>query len=343
MTNLEGDDAAVEQHLAATAPLAWIRAIPLYASVVTWWKTAALASWMKNGHRFSRPITFSAPCADQRVIAWVITIQQKGSFAHGIFLGKIPYAKSGTGPKKAVIFPGSMDLILSLALDPRKAVKQYEASFPPDYTFYILGYDRNLPASTTLDSITQDFGTIIEKEVGKATIIGRSYGGFVALRFAHLFPHLVERVVLLSSAWGLSDTGKVFAKNLSDALEKEDFSKAIDELAGLFTSKAWRILVRVAMAFMKRKIIKTRNPGSTLVNAYAALLNSPIEPEKLLPGIKAPTIIIGGTRDKVFSEAIYRQTASLIPGCKLHLFEGAGHMMETVGEKKVLSTLLPYL
>lgn len=59
------------------------------------------------------------------------------AFTHGLFLGKIPYAKSGTGPKKAVIFQGSIDLILSIALDPGK---------------------RDLTQSATLDSIVVDSG-----------------------------------------------------------------------------------------------------------------------------------------------------------------------------------------
>jgi pimeloyl-ACP methyl ester carboxylesterase len=265
------------------------------------------------------------------------------AFTHGLFLEKIPYAKNGTGTKTAVIFPGTMDLILSLALDPAKAVKEYANSFPPEYTYYIFGYDRNLPTGATLDSITRDFGAIIEKEIGKATIIGRSYGGFIALRFASLFPHLTEKIFLLSGACGLSDTGMVFAKNLMTALDTDNFSMAVNELASLFTSRFYRGLVRLAMPLMKKRIYKTRNPASTLVNAYNALLNTEIDLEKLLPGIAAPMIIIGGTRDRVFSEAIYRKTASLVPNGTLHLFEGAGHMLETVGRKKVLGTLLPHL
>ncbi len=264
-------------------------------------------------------------------------------FTHGLFLGKIPYAKGGTGPKKAVILPGSMDLILSVALNPAKAVKEKAGYFPPDYTYYILGYDRNLPAGATLESIARDFGTIIEKEIGKATVIGTSYGGFIALRLASLFPHLVEKVFLISSASGVSDTGMVFAKNLMTALETDNYPMAINELASLFTSKLYRGLIMLAGPFLKRWIYKRRNPASTLVNAYKALLDAQIEPEKALPGISTPTIILGGTRDRVFSEAIYRKTASLLPNCTLHLFDGAGHMLETVKKKEFLGTLLPYL
>jgi pimeloyl-ACP methyl ester carboxylesterase len=265
------------------------------------------------------------------------------SFNHGFFLGKIPYAKSGTGTKKAVVFQGSLDLIMSLAADPAKAVKEYDGYFPPDYTYYVLGYDRNLPAGATIDSIAGDFGQIVEEEIGRATVIGRSFGGLVALRFAHLFPHLTGKLFLLSAACGLSETGVAFAKNLMKALETDDFPMAVDELASLFTSRVYRGIVKLAMAFMKKKLYEKRNPASTLVNAYTALLNANLEPEKLLPGIVAPTIVIGGTRDRVFSEALYRQTASLVPNGTLHLFEGAGHMLEKVGKKKVLGTLLPYL
>ncbi len=48
-------------------------------------------------------------------------------------------------------------------------------------------------------------------------------------------------------------------------------------------------------------------------------------------------------RDRIFSEAIYRKTASLVPNGTLHLFEGAGHMLETVKRKDLLEPLKSHL
>jgi pimeloyl-ACP methyl ester carboxylesterase len=264
-------------------------------------------------------------------------------FSYGLFLGKIPYTKSGTGPKKAVILPGSMDLILSIALNPAKAVKDKSSYFPPDYTYYVLGYDRNLPAGATLESIAGDYAEIIGKEMGTATIIGSSYGGLVALQLASQFSHLVEKVFLVSAACELSDTGMVFAKNLMTACETDNFHMMINELANLFTPKMYRGLVKLFGPLLKKWVNKRKNPGSTLVNAYKALLKPDFSLETLLPSIAAPTIVIGGTRDRVYSEAAYRKTASLVPNGTLHLFEGAGHLLETVKRKDFLGVLRHHL
>jgi pimeloyl-ACP methyl ester carboxylesterase len=265
------------------------------------------------------------------------------AFMHGLLLGKIPYAKSGTGPKKAVLLPGSIDLILSVALNPEKAVKDKARYFSPDYTYYVLGYDRNLPAGATLESIAGDYAEIIGKEMGKATVIGSSYGGLVALQLAYQFPHLVEKVFLVSAACELSDTGKVFVKNLMTACETDNFHMMIDVLASLFTPKLYRGMIKLAGPFLKKWVYKRKNPGSTLVNAYNALLKPDFSLEKLLPSISAPTIVIGGTRDRVYSEASYRKTASLVPNGTLHLFEGAGHLLETVKRKEYLGVIRPHL
>ncbi len=261
----------------------------------------------------------------------------------GLFLGKIPYATGGTGPKKAVVLPGSIDLILSVALNPERAVKERADYFPPEYTYYVLGYDRNLPAGVTLESVARDYAEIIEKEMGKATIMGNSYGGLVAMQLASMVPHLVERVFLVSAACELSDTGIVFAKNLMTACETDNFKMMIDELASLFAPKLYRGLVKLFGPLLKKWVYKRKNPGSTLVNAYKGLLKPDFSLEGILPSISAPTILIGGTRDRVYSEAGYRKTASLIPNCTLHLFEGAGHLLETVKHKKFLEALLPHL
>ncbi len=246
-----------------------------------------------------------------------------------MFLNKIPYLKFGNGPKKVVMFQGSMALILKIGVSLKGEVKTNEFFLPPDYTCYILGYDRNLPEGITMEQITSDFALIV-REIGKAVIVGRSYGGQIAIVFAARYPELTERLILLSSAWKLSETGFEFGKNLMLALSAGDFAMASRELGSLFVSKIYRALIPPAtrlLHFLKREEMY---PGSTLVNAYTDMVRLAKDRERYLAQIRAPTYIIGGTRDRVFSKQNYEETEKRIPNAKLILFEGAGHLLETV-------------
>jgi pimeloyl-ACP methyl ester carboxylesterase len=44
-----------------------------------------------------------------------------------------------------------------------------------------------------------------------------------------------------------------------------------------------------------------------------------------LPRITAPTLVIGGDRDRYYGAANFRATAELIPGARLRLYPGKGH------------------
>jgi pimeloyl-ACP methyl ester carboxylesterase len=42
--------------------------------------------------------------------------------------------------------------------------------------------------------------------------------------------------------------------------------------------------------------------------------------------ITAPTLVIGGARDRSYSAELFRQTAHAIPGARLILYPGKGHL-----------------
>ncbi|QEE14492.1 alpha/beta fold hydrolase [Promethearchaeum syntrophicum] len=78
-----------------------------------------------------------------------------------------------------------------------------------DHQVYILGYEVNISVDKWCREIAADFALFIEKEVGPAIIVGISYGGAVAIPFADQNPELTEKLLLLVSAYGLSDDGGI--------------------------------------------------------------------------------------------------------------------------------------
>jgi pimeloyl-ACP methyl ester carboxylesterase len=45
-----------------------------------------------------------------------------------------------------------------------------------------------------------------------------------------------------------------------------------------------------------------------------------------LPSVQAPTLLVGGGRDRFYDSELFQQTARLIPGCVLKMHPERGHI-----------------
>ena len=264
----------------------------------------------------------------------------------GYFLdGKYPYVKFGSGKKKLVIFPPSRDLMCSLALNPEAEIKTYRQMLPKDFDreVYILGYDVNISADRWCREIAADFALFIEKEIGPAIIVGISYGGAVAIPFADQNPELTEKLLLLVSAYGLSDDGVILCRNLIDLAQRKGLRRVQFEIDDLILNRWIRVLIKMTH-FVEWYIKKKRtNPPETFINAYTHIANYPMGLKPHLAGITAPTLIIGGEKDQFFSISQFEETAELIPNAKLIFIEGAGHPAPLEQSKLVKKEVFRFL
>lgn len=243
----------------------------------------------------------------------------------GIFLNKIPYAKAGSGPKNMIIFPPTHHLMWDVRVDAEEQVKGYRRFVPEGYTFYILGYDPHLPKNHTSESIAADFSQIIRDEIGSATIMAVSYGGSIAIPFAATYPDLVDKLILIVTAYGTSGAGAKLASDLVQLAKDGKIFTLERKINDLYSNRIIRKLFKLKMWKDWAKKESTMNPISTFINAYEHLLASSEDRKKYLSHISAPTLIIGGTADQFASEEFYRATDELINNSHLELFEGETH------------------
>ncbi len=246
-------------------------------------------------------------------------------FETGQFLNKIPYAKAGSGEKTIVIFPPTHHLLWNVTVDAEEQVNGYKHFIPDRFTYYILGYDPNLPKDHTSEQIAADFAQIIREYIGPSIIMAVSFGGSVAIPFAALYPELTEKLILLVSTYGSSGEGVKLAKELIKLAEEGKTFTLQKEINQLYSNRVLRLLFDLKTWKNWPKMERTMNPVSTFINAYNHLLETAEERKKYLPMIQSPTLIIGGTKDQFTSEEYYRTTAELIPNAHLELFEGKTH------------------
>lgn len=170
----------------------------------------------------------------------------------------------------------------------------------------------------------------------RATVIGHSLGGGVAMQFAYQFPERVERLVLVSSGglgrevhpllraatlpgsdWvlpALARTGALGAGAAAARLlgrlglhPSSDIRGIADGFATLEDPDACRAFLHTT-----RSII---DPGGQRVSAH----------DKLYLAGDVPTLIVWGERDPLIPVAHGRAAHELMPHSRLEVFERAGH------------------
>jgi pimeloyl-ACP methyl ester carboxylesterase len=265
------------------------------------------------------------------------------NFETGVFLGKYPYVKEGIGTKNLVLFRPTGDLRVSIKMEAAEEIQLMRKFVPESYTLYILGYDPHLDKDFTKEQVAHDYATFIKERMDKVTIVAISFGGFVAIPFAALYPELMEKLILLITGYKVSESGEQFSQTAID-LAKAGKAYELDQHITTLYGKWWsRKLFHFITWLNRKKTMKIMNPLSTLIYAYEHMLITNGENKKYLSKIQAPTLVLGGTKDIVFSGEIYTETAQLIPKGKLILYEGESHMVPIEKMKDVKQKVVQFL
>lgn len=164
--------------------------------------------------------------------------------------------------------------------------------------------------------------------IERASLVGHSLGGAVALRFAHDYPDRVEKLVLIAPATfllPLRPASKI-AKHLPLVpraligwvmLNRYTRERALREALGHSTPYD---AIEIA-----RRIRPLRVRGTA--DALVAMLASPRDNGvPSLEHITAPTLIVWGTRDLAVPRRHIEQHAHTLPHARLAIIKNAGHL-----------------
>lgn len=250
-------------------------------------------------------------------------------FETGLFLNKIPYIKTGSGAENIVIFYGGSAILQKLT---ESSIKHHlnviQAYVPAGYTCHIFGYEEYPAEPYSLHQIADDFARVIQDKIGSAIIVGVSFGGFAAMRFAAKYPELTKKLVLLITAHRFSENGERKINRLMDLAQNERFYDLVKEYSLLFRSPWLNLLVQFMIWKNKEKILNGLKSRTVILNSLTGLFSEDVYRNiDYLCHIRAKTIIIGGRRDPFFSVKEFQETAEAIPGAELRLFETETHML----------------
>jgi pimeloyl-ACP methyl ester carboxylesterase len=183
-------------------------------------------------------------------------------------------------------------------------------------------------------SLLRDFMLALGHE--RATIVGHSLGGGIAMQFAYQFPDRIERLVLVSSG-GLGR--EVTALLRAVALPGAEFVLPLLVSGPLVSAGAtisgWidRIGVRLgsdvaamATGFASLQDIEARRAfvqtARAVIDAGGQRVNAT---DKLYLAEAVPTLLLWGDRDPIIPVRHGIRAHELMPGSRLRIFAGAGH------------------
>jgi pimeloyl-ACP methyl ester carboxylesterase len=187
----------------------------------------------------------------------------------------------------------------------------------------------------------------------RTTVVGHSLGGGIAMQFAYQFPERCERLVLVSSG-GLGREVHLILR--AAALPGADFVLPALTSAGLIDvgRKVGSVLRRLHMSpgkdieVLAQGFASLDNAGSR--QAFLHTVRSVIEPsgqrvsaqDRLSLAALLPTLIVWGDKDSIIPIEHGRAAHEAMPGSRLQVFPGAGHMPHLADPERFASLLIEF-
>lgn len=159
-------------------------------------------------------------------------------------------------------------------------------------------------------------------------VLGWSFGGQVALRWARAHPDDIERLVLLC-------TSPCFVQRAHwpQAMDAPTLTRFGDELALNYRATLLRFLSlqvkdsergRASLALLRSRLFERGEPsGDILQQGLRLLAQSDLRSE--VPAINRPALVMAGDRDMLTPLGASEWLAQTLPSSRLEIFRGAGH------------------
>jgi pimeloyl-ACP methyl ester carboxylesterase len=189
--------------------------------------------------------------------------------------------------------------------------------------------------------------------VERATLVGQSFGGGVAMQLAYQHPEVCERLVLVDSGGLGREVNPIlraatlplaeyvmpvlfpsFVRDRGDAISRFLADKGIRSGRAAEVWLAYRSLTETEnrKAFV-RTVRSVIDPGGQTVSAM----------DRLYLAAEVPTLIVWGADDSIIPVAHAHAAHEAIEGSRLEIVEGAGHFPHVEKPERFLEVLRDFL
>jgi len=189
--------------------------------------------------------------------------------------------------------------------------------------------------------------------IGRATVIGQSFGGGVALQFVYCYPERCDRLVLVDSG-GLGREVNWMLRLM--ALPASEYAMPVlfpsfvrdwgDSLFRVVNghgnhlgriAEMWSAYASLAEADNRRAFARTIksviDPGGQTVSAM----------DRLYLAASMPTLIVWGDRDRIIPVSHAYAAHQAIPGSRLVVIDGVGHFPQIEVPEQFVDALVDFI
>jgi pimeloyl-ACP methyl ester carboxylesterase len=246
------------------------------------------------------------------------------------------YREAGEGD--LAVFIHGFPLDHSIWLDQLHGLAHVRHCVAPD----LRGYGRSDPIvepSLTMEVIADDIAALIEALGStEADIIGLSMGGYAALALYELRPAMVRTLTLIDTR---ATPDSVDARAARDTLAEQLLDSGRTDFAG----KMIPTLLGPRPTKQVRARVRSMVEGTRYETMVASLEGMKDRPDRsvLLPQIAVPTLVMAGEHDALTPPVQGRAMAEAIPGARMSVIPGAGHLSPLEQPDGVNSALIELL
>lgn len=237
--------------------------------------------------------------------------------------GGMDYIRFGSGARTLVMLPGVGDGLKTVKGMALPFALLYRA-LARDFTVYVFSRRENLPEHMTTREMAADLSEAMEAlGLKNCAVVGVSQGGMIAQWLAIGDPARVDRLVLAVTLPGPNPTVRDVIARWSEMARRGDYRGImLDTAERSYSGK------RLRAARLEYRLLGSvgapKSFARFLTQAEACLTH---DAEKELGRISCPTLVIGGTDDRVVTGVASHEIASRIAGSRMKLYKGLGHAL----------------
>ena len=217
-----------------------------------------------------------------------------------------------------------------------------------------IGGSTKSPPPYSVEGWADDCAVMIDRlGLGPLHVLGSSLGGAMALALAQRHPDKLRSLIVVG---GFSELDRAVELNFRLRLrliQKLGMSDEVADYMGLWTLTRKFINTDAGFAVMRANQANIRNNPVELYSAFVESLlrwgrcqpGQEQEPKftTLLGAIKAPTLVVTSDNDHLIPKELSELIAARIPGAKLAVMPGAGHIPFMEQPEEVVRIVLEFL
>ena len=242
----------------------------------------------------------------------------------GMLVGGLPCLSFGEGPP-LVVFPGIGMSNANPSGIQRWGELRLLSPLAGAFTVYRVGRRVGLKPGTSIVDLANDYALALEEEIGEPVdVLGISTGGSIALQLAVDRPEMLRRLVVAGAAFRLSEYGREFQRRtaeLSAAGDRRGLARM--QAPDVTDSRLGRRIAGGLLWLAGPLFIRRGWDPSDMIATIEA--EDAFDVGERLGEISAPTLVIGGGRDRFYPVELFRETARRIPNARLLIYEERAH------------------